>query len=198
LLAGDCLILGAGITVFFDPVMHALGRHPESLGDLADLVSPVRNLLYCLDLELFWIAYTTHIQYLLFASIVTLSDIYDTRGLPGFEYGISNLQSLSVSIQAKRILDQRYGLADEQQLANKGVYGSWFVRYSNQVMDNYLDLSATMQGDLEGDTGLLFLGADYSVNDHWQVISQIISITSKKTSSLAIFDQDLRLGLIVI
>jgi len=34
LLAGDCLMLGTGITVFLDPVMHALGRHPESLGDL--------------------------------------------------------------------------------------------------------------------------------------------------------------------
>ena len=77
-------MLGTGITVFLDPVMHALGRHPESLGDLADLVTPVRNQLYCLDLELFWIAYTTHIKYLLFASIVTLSGIYDTRGLPYF------------------------------------------------------------------------------------------------------------------
>jgi hypothetical protein len=64
-------------------------------------------------------------------------------------------------------------------------------------MHNNLGLSATMQGDLEGDTGLLFLGADYSVNDHWQVTGQIISIASKKTSPLATFDQDLRLGLIV-
>ena len=115
----------------------------------------------------------------------------------GFEYGISNLQSLSVSIQAKKMLDERHGLADEYQLTNEGIYGSWLVRYSNQVMNNNLGLSATMQGDLEGDTGLLFLGADYSVNDHWQVTGQIISITSKKTSPLAIFDQDLRLGLIV-
>ena len=29
----------------------------------------------CLDLELFWIAYTNHIKYLLFTSIVTLSGI---------------------------------------------------------------------------------------------------------------------------
>ena len=34
-------LLGTGITVFLDPVTHALGRHPESLGDLADLVTPV-------------------------------------------------------------------------------------------------------------------------------------------------------------
>ena len=115
----------------------------------------------------------------------------------GFEYGISNSQSLSVSIQAKRMLDERDGLADEQQLINKGVYGSWLVRYSNQVMNDNLGLSATLQGDLEGDTGLLFLGADYSVNDRWQVAGQIISIISKKNSPLAIFDQDLRLGLIV-
>ena len=115
----------------------------------------------------------------------------------GFEYGISNLQSLSVSIQAKRMLDERDGLADEQQLINKGVYGSWLVRYSNQVMNDNLGLSATLQGDLEGDTGLLFLGADYSLNDRWQVAGQIISIISKKNSPLAIFDQDLRLGLIV-
>ena len=115
----------------------------------------------------------------------------------GFEYGISNLQSLSVSIQAKRMLDERDGLADEQQLINKGVYGSWLVRYSNQVMNDNLGLSATLQGDLEGDTGLLFIGADYSVNDRWQVAGQIISIISKKNSPLAIFDQDLRLGLIV-
>tara|TARA_B110000977_G_scaffold182624_1_gene244444 strand:+ start:584 stop:1993 length:1410 start_codon:yes stop_codon:yes gene_type:complete len=115
----------------------------------------------------------------------------------GFEYGISNLQSLSVSIQAKRMLDERDGLADEQQLINTGVYGSWLVRYSNQVMNDNLGLSATLQGDLEGDAGLLFLGADYSVNDRWQVAGQIISIISKKNSPLAIFDQDLRLGLIV-
>ena len=115
----------------------------------------------------------------------------------GFEYGISNLQSLSVSIQGKRMLNERNGLADEQQLINKGVYGNWLVRYSNQVMNNNLGLSVTMQGDLEGDAGLLFLGADYSVNDHWEVAGQIISISSKKNTPLAIFDQDLRVGLIV-
>ena len=115
----------------------------------------------------------------------------------GFEYGISNLQSLSVSIQSKRMLNERDGLADEQVPINTGVYGSWLVRYSNRVMNDNLGLSATMQGDLEGDAGLLFLGADYSVNDHWQVAAQILSITSKKNSPLAIFDQDLRVGLVV-
>jgi hypothetical protein len=60
-------VLGTGISVFLDPVMHALGLHPESLVELADLVTAGCNLLYCLDLELFWIAYTTHIKYLLFA-----------------------------------------------------------------------------------------------------------------------------------
>ena len=74
-------MLGTGITVFLDPVRYAPGRHPESPGDLADLVTPARNLLYCLDLERSWIAFTAHIKYLLFASIVTLSGIYDTRGL---------------------------------------------------------------------------------------------------------------------
>jgi len=115
----------------------------------------------------------------------------------GFEYGVNSQQSVSASIQAKAMINERDGLIDEQPLINEGVYGNWLVRYSNLVMNSTLNLSATIQGDLEGDAGLLFVGADYSINDHWQVAGQVISIKSNKASPLVIFDEDLRLGIIV-
>ena len=85
-------MLGTDITVYLDPVMHTLGLHPESLDGLGDVATPIHNLLDCLVPEVVWIAYTKNIKYLLFASIVTLSGIFDTRGLPysNLKYSFKN------------------------------------------------------------------------------------------------------------
>ena len=54
----------------------------DSIGHLSDLVTAISDLLYRFNLEFFCIAFATHNKYLLFTSIVTLSGIYNTRGMP--------------------------------------------------------------------------------------------------------------------
>ena len=54
----------------------------SDIGHLTDLVTAISDLLYRFNLEFFCIAFATHNKYLLFTSIVTLSGIYNTRGLP--------------------------------------------------------------------------------------------------------------------
>lgn len=112
----------------------------------------------------------------------------------GFEYAISNEQNISVGIQAQKLLDERKGLLPGQTLLYEGVVGSWLVRYSNSLRNGDLVLSATAQGDLEGEALLLLLGADYTFNDFWSLSGQIISITANSSSPLLFFDEDLRIG----
>ena len=112
----------------------------------------------------------------------------------GFEYAISNDQSISVGVQAQRLLDENAGLQPDQSLINEGVYGSWLLRYSNSLMNGDLVLSSTAQGDLEADSLLVLFGVDYTLNDFWSVNGQIISITANKASPLVFFDEDLRVG----
>ena len=60
-----------------------IGGHPEPFGHLVNLIATISDLLHRLNFEFFRVAFATHNNYLLVASIVTLSGIYDTRGLPG-------------------------------------------------------------------------------------------------------------------
>ena len=112
----------------------------------------------------------------------------------GFEYAIDNEQSMSLGIQAQKILDERDGLLPGQQLANEGIFGSWLVRYSNSLRNGDLVLSSTLQGDLEAESFLVLFGADFTVNDNWSLSGQIISIHSSMNSPLVVFDEDLRIG----
>lgn len=112
----------------------------------------------------------------------------------GFEYAISNEQSISLGIQAQKLLDEDEGLLSGQSLINDGVFGSWLVRYSNTLMNSDLVISSTLQGDLNANSLLAMLGVDYTVNDNWAVGGQIISITSNDASPLIFFDEDVRLA----
>ena len=112
----------------------------------------------------------------------------------GFEYAVDNDQSVSLGIQAQKLLDERDGLLPGQELVNQGVFGSWLVRYSNTLLNQDLTLSSTLQGDLNGKSLLALFGIDYTVNDDWAINAQIISITSGSDSPLVFFDEDLRLG----
>jgi len=115
----------------------------------------------------------------------------------GFEYAISNEQSVSLGIQAQMLLDEDEGLLPGQTLINDGLFGSWLVRYSNSLMNGDLILSSTLQGDLNAESLLVLFGADYTINDNWAVNGQIISITADDNSPLLFFAEDLRLGLTV-
>ena len=112
----------------------------------------------------------------------------------GFEYGITSVQNISLGIQAKKMLDERDGLRPEEELLNEGVYGSWLLRFSNRVSNDDIVLSATMQGDLDGNSILASLSADMTINDHWKVGAQFVGINANKPSQLVFFDDDLRIG----
>lgn len=112
----------------------------------------------------------------------------------GFEYAISNDQNVSLGIQAQRLIDEKEGLQPGQTLINSGVFGSWLVRYSNTMENGDLVLSATFQGDLNGESLLALVGADYTLSDNWAISGQIISITAAQDSPLLFFDEDLRIG----
>lgn len=112
----------------------------------------------------------------------------------GFEYAISNEQSVSLGIQAQKMLDEDEGLLPGQSLINDGIFGSWLVRYSNTLMNSDLVISSTLQGDLAANSLLALLGADYTLNDNWAISGQIISITSNDESPLLFFAEDVRLS----
>ena len=115
----------------------------------------------------------------------------------GFEWAVDNEQSLSLGIQAQKLLDEDEGLLPGQQLFNQGVFGSWLVRYSNILLNSDLTLSSTLQGDLNGDSLLALLGVNYTINDNWAVDAQIISINATSDSPLVFFDEDLRVGMTI-
>lgn len=112
----------------------------------------------------------------------------------GFEYAISNEQNISLGIQAQKTLNERDGLLPGQTLLNEGVTGSWLLRYSNSLMNGDLVLSSTAQGDLQADSLLLLVGADYTMSDNWSINGQIIGIMASSESLLLYFDADVRLG----
>ena len=112
----------------------------------------------------------------------------------GFEWAVDNEQSLSLGIQAQKMLDEDEGLLPGQQLFNQGVFGSWLVRYSNILLNSDLVLSSTLQGDLEADSLLALLSAEYTINDNWAINGQIISINADAASPLVFFAEDLRIG----
>ena len=112
----------------------------------------------------------------------------------GFEYAIDNDQSISVGIQAQKLLNEKEGLEPGQALVNEGINGNALMRYSNTLMNGDLVFSSTVQGDLEGDSLLVQLGLNYTLNDDWAVSSQIITINADDDSPLVFFSEDVRLG----
>ena len=112
----------------------------------------------------------------------------------GFEYTIDNEQNLSLGIQALQILDAKAGLPSGQTPVNDDIFGSWLIRYSNNLRYSDLLFSLTMQGDLDGDSFFAAMGLDLTLSDNWSLSSQLISITASRPSPLVLFDQDLRIG----
>jgi hypothetical protein len=58
-------MLGAGVTVFFSPIMQTFGGHPEPFGYFANFVSTIRDLLYRFNFVFFRIAFAVYIKYLI-------------------------------------------------------------------------------------------------------------------------------------
>lgn len=112
----------------------------------------------------------------------------------GFEYAIDNDQNISLGIQAQKLLDESEGLQPGQSLINDGVFGSWLVRYSNNLRNGDLVLSSTLQGDLDADSLLALVGLDLTLNDNWAINGQIMAIVASADSPLIVFDEDVRVS----
>ncbi len=112
----------------------------------------------------------------------------------GFEYAISNQQSISLSALARHFIGLDESLRTNETSANGDVFGSWLMRYSHSFDNNDWVFSSTMNGSLNGDRVLISGSVLYSVNDHWSLLTQVITTFADKNSSFAILDKDVRLG----
>jgi len=112
----------------------------------------------------------------------------------GFDYAITNYQSISVGLSARKYIDETEGLTSGQTVTNEGVFGNALVRYSNTLLNDDLVLSGTVQTDLDADSLLIQAGANYTVNDYWAMGVQIVSLSANKDSPLFFFNEDLYLG----
>lgn len=112
----------------------------------------------------------------------------------GLEYTISNEQSVSLGVQAQKLLDVDEDLTANPLFPSDDFFGNWLVRYSNSLLNGDLVLSSTVFGDLEGDSLLGQFGADYTIDDNWSISSQIVAISGKIPSPMVFFDEDVRVG----
>ncbi|TFH74623.1 hypothetical protein E3V39_00160 [Gammaproteobacteria bacterium LSUCC0112] len=105
----------------------------------------------------------------------------------GLEYGISPTQQISVSASAQ----QDRGLDQDAR-------GNFLLRYSNNLRNDDLVLSATLQSQLDGEAVLMFLGADYRLNDDWEINGQLVLTRIGTQSPLYFLDEDVRAGVTVV
>ncbi len=112
----------------------------------------------------------------------------------GLEYALDNEQSLSFGIQAQRLLNANEGLPADRQLLDDDIFGNWLLRHSNSLLNGDLTLSATLYGDLEGDSLLAQFGIDRAFDDRWSISGQLLLIRGELPSPIAFFDQDVRIG----
>jgi len=101
----------------------------------------------------------------------------------GFEYGISNTQHISFSVAAERFL-----------ASDLDSRGNVLLRYSNNLMNENLLLSATAQTALDGDAAVLSLDADYRVDDRLSMATHLILTRARDSSPLFRLNQDVRVG----
>ena len=113
----------------------------------------------------------------------------------GFEYGISATRQISVGLRFEKLQNVDLEPAAQINDLRDEVRGDVLVRYSHSIMNEEVMLSATLQGQLDGDAGLLNLAADYRINDDWELRSQLILTDADPSSTLYFLDQDVRLGL---
>ncbi|MDO9519223.1 MAG: hypothetical protein Q7L19_03295 [Pseudohongiella sp.] len=104
----------------------------------------------------------------------------------GMEYGISPTQQISLSVAAQR-----------DQGTDLDARGNVLMRYSNNLRNDELVLSATMQSQLDGEALLLFLAADYRLSDDWEISSQLVLTKADAQTPLYFLDQDVRAGVTV-
>jgi hypothetical protein len=110
----------------------------------------------------------------------------------GFEYGITPTQQLSVGLQRRQIT----GRSDTSAvLVQDGSEGVALLRYSNNLRNDELMLSGTVQAQLDGKAMLVNLAVDYRLSDAWQLGGQLIVTRAEENTALYFLDGDVRLGI---
>ena len=69
------------------------------------------------------------------------------------------------------------------------------LRYSNNLRNDELMLSSTVQTQLDGQAMLVNLAADYRLSDAWQLGGQLIVTRAEENTALYFLDGDVRLGI---
>jgi hypothetical protein len=111
----------------------------------------------------------------------------DRLGLSaGMEYAITPTQQISLSVAAQ-----------QDQGRQKDARGNILLRYSNNLRNDELTLSATMQSQLDAEAVLLFLAANYRISDDWQVSSQLVLTRADAQNPLYFLHQDVRAGVTI-
>lgn len=110
----------------------------------------------------------------------------------GFEYGITPTQQLSVGVQRKQVTGRSDSVA---QLMQDGSEGVALLRYSNNLRNDELTLSGTVQSQLDGKAMLVNLAADYRLSDAWQLGGQLIVTRADENAALYFLDGDVRIGI---
>jgi hypothetical protein len=113
----------------------------------------------------------------------------------GFEYGISATRQISVGMRFEKLQNVELKHSEQLNDLRQETRGDLLIRYSHSIMNEEVLLSATFQGQLDGEAGLLNLAADYRINDDWELRSQLIMTRADSASALYFLDQDVRLGL---
>ncbi|MEQ1638227.1 MAG: DUF1302 family protein [Methylococcales bacterium] len=115
----------------------------------------------------------------------------------GFDYTLSNEQSITASVQAKAFLDRTAGLAIGESTVNGDVFGTWLIRYSHSFNNGNLLFISYNRGSLNADQALTSAMLSYTFNDHWSVMGSVIGTFATKDSNAALLDKDVRVGLTI-
>lgn len=112
----------------------------------------------------------------------------------GLEYALTTTRQFSVSVAAQRFDGSRLRDGSQLQLAEDGNTGNVLLRYSENLLNENLQLSVTAQRALDGELSLLNLGAAWRINDDWSLTGQMTLTRAKAASALPGLDEDVRLG----
>ncbi|WFP48577.1 hypothetical protein PL263_10675 [Methylomonas sp. EFPC3] len=112
----------------------------------------------------------------------------------GFDYALTNDQSINASVLARSFLAHDSGLAPGERTANGDIFGTWLIRYNCRFLNDTLNFTSFNQGTLNAGQALSSAMLTYAIDDHWSVMGTVIATFANKRSALPILDQDVRVG----
>jgi hypothetical protein len=112
----------------------------------------------------------------------------------GLEYALTTTRRFSISVAAERIDGPRTRDNGLLRRVDGGNTGNVLLRFSENLLNDDLQLSVTAQQALNGELSLLYMGAGWRINDDWSLTGQLIVTRATADSLLPRLDEDVRLG----